>query len=337
VSEPIFTVAMPAYNSERTIASAIGSVLAQTQPDFELIVVDDGSSDATVDVARGFQDSRVRVRRQENAGPGAARNLAIVEGRGRYISMLDSDDLWLPAYLETMGAALDADPKAGLAYTDAWVLDDATGRIRRTTAMHYQDPPVPPPTEPQEFLRQLLIRGNFVFTSGTVRRAALDEIGVFNMLLTPSEDFELWLRIVATGWRAVRVGANLAVYRKHSGSLSSNEVAILRGEGEALRRVVEEYDVPEELRALALRRLRRVDVRAAGLSGDRGIREAMQRLRARAVRVKIALVEPFAWHDRPPPEVEAVLANANRQDAGANARSAVDGDGPQAQNARSEA
>ena len=328
---------MPAYNAERTIASSIGSVLAQTRPDFELIVVDDGSKDSTVEVAHGFGDPRIRVLRQENWGPGAARNLAIRESRGRYVSMLDSDDLWLPMYLETMGAALDADPRVGLAYTDAWVLDDRTGRIRKTTAMHYQNPPLPPPTEPLEFLRLLLRRGNFVFTSGTVRRAALDRIGTYDMLLTPSEDYELWLRIVAHGWRAVRVSADLAIYRKRSGSLSTDELAIVRGEREALSRVIEAYPVPEELRALARRRLRRLDIRIRGLAGDQGIDAALERLRGRAVRAKIALVEPFAWHDRPPAEIERVLADADRQNARANARSAVDGHGPQAQNARSEA
>jgi GT2 family glycosyltransferase len=337
MSEPTFTVAMPAYNAERTIAASIRSVLAQTRSDHELIVVDDGSTDATVEIASGFNDPRVRVLRQENQGPGAARNLAITEARGRYVSMLDSDDLWLPTYLETMGAALDADPRAGLAYTDAWVLDDRTRRIRKTTAMHYQDPPLPPPAEPLEFLRLLVIRGNFVFTSATVRRTTLDAIGAFNMLLTPSEDFELWLRIVAHGYRAVRVGPKLAVYRKRSGSLSTDELAIFRGEREAIRRVVDEYPVPDDIRAIARRRLRRLDARVGGLAGDPGMAEMYQRLRAKAVRVKIALVEPFAWLDRPPAEVEAVLADANRQDAGANPRSTVDRDGPKAEDARSKA
>ena len=337
MSEPTFIVAMPAYNAERTIAASIRSVLAQTRPDFELIVVDDGSSDATFEIVSGFGDRRIRVLRQDNEGPGAARNLAIAESRSRYVSMLDSDDLWLPAYLETMGAALDAEPRAGLAYTDAWVLDDRTRRIRKTSAMHYQNPPLPPPEKPVEFLRLLLVRGNFVFTSATVRRAALNEIGPFNMLLTPSEDYELWLRILASGYRAVRVGADLAVYRKRKGSLSADELAILRGEREAIRRVVEEYDVPEEIRALARRRLRRLDVRVAGLEGERGLGEALQRLRAKAVRAKIALVEPFAWHDRAPAEVEALLAaaDADGQDTRPNPRPAVDGDGAETEHTRS--
>ncbi len=339
MADPTFTVAMPAYNAESTVSASIRSVLSQTRGDFELIVVDDGSTDSTTDVVSRFDDPRVRLLEQENQGPGEARNLAIAHGRGRYVSMLDSDDLWLPSYLEAMGAALDADSGAGMAYTDAWILDHTTGRIRKKSAMHYQDPPVPPPSDPQEFLRLLLIRGNFVFTSTTVRRVVLDAVGPFNMLLTPSEDYELWLRIVSNGYRAIRVEPKLAVYRKRGGSLSTNETAILFGEREALRRVADEYDVQDDVRDLARRRIRRIDRRIAGLSGDEPLSAVVERLRSIAVRAKIAIVDPFAWHDPPPPEVQTLLAaaNANGEDAGADRRPRVGDDGPQAQDARIDA
>jgi hypothetical protein len=313
--EPTFTIAMPAYNSSRTIGAAIRSVLAQTRSDFELVVVDDGSSDdTTAQVARFGDDGRVRLFRQENSGPGAARNLAIIAGRGRYVSMLDSDDLWLPTYLETMAAVLDADPDVGLAYTDAWVLDDATRRIRRTTAMHYQHPPRDPPRDPLEFLALLLKRGNFVFTSTTVRHSALERVGLFEAALKPAEDFGLWLRIVAGGFRAMRTSGNLAVYRKRPGSLSTNEVAILEGERDAVRLVVEEFEVPQWIRDLARDRLRKLDLLLAGLGDENGLMPTLARARARAVRIKAGLVEPFAWHRHPPPEVAALLADANADD-----------------------
>jgi GT2 family glycosyltransferase len=312
--EPTFTIAMPAYNSSQTIGAAIRSVLAQTRSDFELVVVDDGSSDDTTAQVARFEDERVRLVRQENSGPGAARNLAIIAGRGRYVSMLDSDDLWLPTYLESMAAVLDAHPDVGLAYTDAWVLDDATRRIRRTTAMHYQHPPRDPPLDPLEFLALLLKRGNFVFTSTTVRHTALEQVGLFEAALKPAEDFGLWLRIVAGGFPAMRTPGNLAVYRKRPGSLSTNEAAILDGERESVRLVAEEYDVPEWIRALAKDRLRKLDLRLAGLGDESGLVPSLARARARAVRIKAALVEPFAWHRHPPPEVAALLADANADD-----------------------
>lgn len=312
--EPTFTIAMPAYNSSQTIGAAIRSVLAQTRSDFELIVVDDGSSDDTTAQVARFEDERVRLVRQENSGPGAARNLAIIAGRGRYVSMLDSDDLWLPTYLESMAAVLDVHPDVGLAYTDAWVLDDATRRIRRTTAMHYQHPPRDPPRDPLEFLGLLLKRGNFVFTSTTVRHTALEQVGLFEAALKPAEDFGLWLRIVAGGFHAMRTPGNLAVYRKRPGSLSTNEAAILEGERDAVRRVVEECEVPEWIRALAQDRLRKLDLRLAGLGDETGLMPSLARARARAVRIKAALVEPFAWHRHPPAEVAALLTDPNADD-----------------------
>jgi GT2 family glycosyltransferase len=312
--EPTFTIAMPAYNSSRTIGAAIRSVLAQTRSDFELVVVDDGSSDDTTAQVARFEDERVRLVRQENSGPGAARNLAIIGGRGRYVSMLDSDDLWLPTYLESMAAVLDTHPDVGLAYTDAWVLDDATRRIRRTTAMHYQHPPRDPPRDPLEFLALLLKRGNFVFTSTTVRHTVLEQVGLFEAALKPAEDFGLWLRIVAGGFRAMRTPGNLAVYRKRPGSLSTNEAAILEGERDAVRLVVEECEVPEWIRALAQDRLKKLDLRLAGLGDETGLMPSLARARARAVRIKAALVEPFAWHRHPPPEVAALLTAANADD-----------------------
>jgi glycosyltransferase involved in cell wall biosynthesis len=123
-----FSVVIAAFNASFTIASSIRSVIEQTEQCFELIVIDDGSTDSTAECARGFAaDPRLRVIRQSNKGPAAARNAGLRCARGGYVSMLDADDLWLPEYLEVMGAALDGDPGAAFAYTDAWVLDDETG------------------------------------------------------------------------------------------------------------------------------------------------------------------------------------------------------------------
>ena len=319
MGEPTFTIAMPAFNASRTIGAAIRSVLAQTRSDFELMVVDDGSRDATPAVVERFGDERIRLFRQENRGPGAARNLAIREGRGRYVSMLDSDDLWFPTYLETMASILDRHPRAGFAYTDAWVLDDRTRRIRRTSAMHYQHPPRDPPEDPLAFLALLLQRGNFVFTSTTVRREALEAVGLFEAVLKPAEDFGLWVRILAGGFAARRTPGRLAVYRKHPGSLSTNEAALAEGEREAVRLVAEEYDVPGWIRELARARLRKLDRLLAGFGDEPGLAASLARARARAVRAKIAVVDPFSWHRRQPPVVARLLADAHADDKDARA------------------
>jgi glycosyltransferase involved in cell wall biosynthesis len=252
---PTFTVVMPAYNARATIGSAIDSVLAQTRSDFELIIVDDGSTDDTADQVQPYlRDERVTFLSQSNLGAAIARNLALTVARGTYASLLDSDDLWLPRYLEVMGAMLGADPGAAVAYTDAWVLDDRTRRVARITAKTPWHP-TSVPKEPELFLASLLELGNFVFVGATIRRSAIADVGMFRLGVDGSEDYELWLRLSAHGHRFVRHPSPLAIYRRRSGQVSANEEAMRRAGNEVFRVVAEEYRIPESLRALALQRL----------------------------------------------------------------------------------
>ena len=254
MSSPRFTIVIPAFNAARTIGSSIRSVLQQTEQDFEIVVVDDGSTDDTVECARSFAtDPRVRVISQHNKGPSAARNAGVAAARGLYASMLDADDLWLPEYLEVMGGALDANPDAPFAYTDAWVLDDGTGRIRRASAMFYQRPPRTLPDARAFFL--LLLERNFVYTSVTVRRSILDEVGSFDEDLPTGEDWDLWLRIVGRGIRPVRPPGLLAIHRNHPSSLVNDTQKMTRNICEVYRRFAEDPAVDAEVRALAGRKL----------------------------------------------------------------------------------
>jgi glycosyltransferase involved in cell wall biosynthesis len=252
-SLPTFSVVVAAYNAARTLPATIRSVLAQTRSDFELIVVDDGSADGTADAARNARDERVLYVRQQNLGPAAARNAGIEKATGTLVSFLDSDDLWLPDYLETMAAAFDAEPGAGLAFTDAWRLDDTTRRVHRRTIMSQQHPPARPPTDPEELLAALLER-NFVYTSATVRRGMLTAAGGFKTL-TRSEDYELWLRLAAQGARFVNTRKILAVYRDRPGSRIHSVVAMLQGRKEIYEHVLSSYELTAPIRSVAERRL----------------------------------------------------------------------------------
>jgi len=301
-----FTVVMPAYNAERSIGPAIRSVLAQTRGDFELVVVDDGSTDGTADVAGSFADPRVRLVRQENLGLAAARNVGAARGDGQFVALLDSDDLWLPTFLEQMGSALAGDPTAGFAYTDAWVLDDRTRRIARATAMRYQDPPESPPADPEELLRALL-RRNFVFTAATVRRSVFEGVGGYDGTLRASEDYELWLRIAANGYRAVRAEGILAVYRKRAASLSTDVRLMLTSEREVFRLVAEEYEVEQPVRDLAAARKRVRDVQIASLNGERTALGLAYEARKLVVGAKNRVLAPLAWRRVAPPEVAAAF------------------------------
>lgn len=254
-----FSVVIAAYNAADTLGETIGSVLTQTRQDFEVIVIDDGSSDGTAAIAEGFgADGRVRVYSQHNAGPSAARNRAIALARGKYISMLDSDDLWLPDYLAQMGRALDENPQAGLAYASAWRLEEISGRFyRETTAMRRRHPPAP--TLPREQFIAALLRSNFVSGAVTVRHAALERVGGFDVDMTHGEDYELWLRIVISGFAPVRITDQLAIVRVRPGSASANTPAMIAGQRAVYRAVLDRHPASGAVRELTKARLMEFD------------------------------------------------------------------------------
>jgi glycosyltransferase involved in cell wall biosynthesis len=299
-----FTVVMAAHDSARTIQAAIESVRLQTREDWELIVVDDGSSDETAALASSSGDDRIRIVTQENRGPAAARNAGVRLARAPLVSMLDSDDLWLPNYLETMARTLDVEQDAALAYTDAWVLDDGTGRVRKTTEMRYQRPPDPPPVSPREFLEEL-IRRNFVYNSVTAHRDVILALGGYDERLWTGEDWELWLRVAASGRRFVRAPGVLAVHRDHEGSLSSDSERMLMGDREVYRIIEHDWEIDGEIRALAqaLGRSRAEEPRRGGKLADAStiVRSLRRTVRRRTL-----------WHKRPPREIAELLSAVAR-------------------------
>jgi glycosyltransferase involved in cell wall biosynthesis len=249
-TDPRFTVVMPAYNAAGTIESAVASALRQTIQELELIVVDDGSTDDTLARLERFSDDpRVRVVSQQNRGPGAARNTAIGLARGEIVSMLDSDDLWLPTYLSAMDAALRTEPAAGFAYTDAWLLGDE-GKIARKTAMSNSRPPRHPPRDPQQMLLALL-EGNFIYTSASVPRPVLEDVGGFDERFTYGEDYELWLRILESGRSAIRADGILAVHRTRDESLTADKRRFYQGIATVYSTVAREHELPSEARERA--------------------------------------------------------------------------------------
>ena len=294
---PAFSVVVAAYNSAATIGEAIESVRRQTRSDWELIVVDDGSRDATVALAESFADPRLRIVRQpENRGPGAARNRGISLAQAPLVCTLDSDDLWLPTYLETMARALEANPQAAVACTDAWVLDEATGRVRETSVVTPQHPPHPLPDDPPTLLRELL-RRNFIYNSITAHREPLLAVGGYDERLRVGEDWELWLRLGAAGFRFIHVPELLAVYRARADSLTANTRSLLAASRDVYRIVAEDWTAHDELRAFALKLRRRneLHVLAAPVLGP--LLTLRERLRKSAL-----------WRDEPPRDVADLLA-----------------------------
>lgn len=206
MGDATFSVVMPAYNGAATIARAIDSVLAQTDPDWELLVVDDGSRDATrvIVAAHAAREPRVRLLAlARNGGVAAARNAGIDAAGGRYIAFLDADDHWLPAKLALQRQAF-AD--GATVVFGSYFRDGAHGR-RLVSARARVD-----------FRR--LLRGNCI---GNLTGAYDGErLGRFHQQAIGHEDYLMWLEIVRTAGVAVGIAEPLAVYSEGGASLSSN-------------------------------------------------------------------------------------------------------------------
>jgi glycosyltransferase involved in cell wall biosynthesis len=296
---PTFSVVIPAYNTAETLGEAIESVLAQTRDDFEVIVIDDGSSDNTAEIAASFADRRVQVYSQENAGPSAARNRGIELAVGKYVSSLDSDDLWLPDYLVEMGRALEENPRAGFAYTHAWILD-ASDRFRTVPTGAWHQPPTPM-LPPDQFIAELL-RECFV-NAPTIRRAALEQVGGYDKNISHGEDWELWLRLANAGFEAVRVAGPLTIYRNRPGSHSADLVAMADAPTVVYRKVLEHHQISPQVKAIVEARLKAIDRRT---KLDMRILLSMRGAVGTATRgFRVRYLPSNRWHLRsvPPPNV----------------------------------
>jgi len=224
-SAPTFSVLIPAYGTEAYIAAAIESVLAQSRTDWELVVVDDGSPDRLADVvARYLSDSRIRLIRQRNAGVAAALNRAAAASKAPYLVKLDSDDFLLAGYLQAVASVLDARPDVGVVSCDAFVVDEACGRIQRRTYrcafprdIHCQ---------PHRLAR--LLEQNFILAIATIRRTMFTAVGGFDDDPRVIEDWDLWLRLVAAGVEIEILERPLAVYRRRFPSVSRDETGAHR-------------------------------------------------------------------------------------------------------------
>lgn len=206
------SVIIPAYNSEKTILETIQSVQAQTFSDWEIIIIDDGSTDKTIGVVNTIQDSRIQVFSYPNAGVAAARNQGLAHATGNYIAFLDADDLWAPEKLELQLQALQESPQAGLAYSWIYYMDAAGVKL----------------CEPDKKIlaqgnvySELLIE-NFIVNASNplIKREVIEAVGLFDSELKSAEDWEYWLRI-AKNWDFAVIPKPQVYYRQTSGSLSS--------------------------------------------------------------------------------------------------------------------
>lgn len=223
---PIASIIVPAYNVEKTLPETLRALLNQTFRDFEIIIVNDGSTDGTSDVAAGFAaDSRVRIIHQRNRGLAGARNTGIFAARGQFIGFCDADDLWEPEKLAVHVRHLDANPGVGVSYSGSALIDDDGNflgtamkpRLSGIGAVH-------------------ILKRNPVGNGSApvIRRAVFEAIAhrpqheterdwYFDETLRQSEDIECWMRIaITTNWAFEGVPGLLTRYRISGGALSAN-------------------------------------------------------------------------------------------------------------------
>ncbi len=209
---PIISVIIPAFNAEKTIKETIESVLSQTFTDFELIVINDGSTDSTLSILDAIEDDRLKVFTYENRGVSISRNCGIEVATGDFIAFLDADDLWTAEKLELQLQALSTNPQAGLAYS--WVdRVDQSGQFLRPGGH----------STAQGYVYEKLLLRDFIegCSSPLIRKSALLTVGNFDTLLTHAEDWDLWLRL-AERYQFVVVPRTQVFYRDQIGSASYN-------------------------------------------------------------------------------------------------------------------
>lgn len=222
MAEPRISVIIPAFRALGTIDTAIRSVLAQTVPAAEIIVVDDGSPDATADhVRRAWPD--VRVIRQANQGCGMARNTGVAAATGDWLAFLDADDAWLPGKLERQVPETRAE-------TVAVVACRAVGQKA-------------PAFLPHPGFDDFWENNKIVVSSTLVRRDAFEAAGAF-WSRRACEDYHLWLRLTARGWRVANCPEELVVYAPSNLSLSRQIESFAAAEIACLRDIADRFDLP---------------------------------------------------------------------------------------------
>ena len=204
------SVIIPTYNREKYICETIDSVLSQTYKDYEIVVVDDGSTDETGKLLLQY-GGKIKYIYKENGGTACARNLGILNSEGEFIAFLDDDDLWLPEKLKIQMEVFYANPDLGFVCSQAYVIDVSGVIIKKwgQGMFNYET-------------FESLYEADFVLTLTVLaKRRCINEVGLFDEQLLTSEDYDLWLRL-AKKYRFKHINLPLAKYRLHRGNKSKD-------------------------------------------------------------------------------------------------------------------
>lgn len=289
-SVPQVSVIVPLYNSATYIAGTIQSALAQTYRRLEIILVDDGSTDRTAEIVSDYVGPGVRYIYQENRGISAARNAGLRAARGKYIALLDHDDLWFGDKIGRQVALLESRPQVGLVYSDCEIVD-AEGRALRT---YWDDRTAPK----RGHVLADLLAANFVpCPTAVMRMSALRKVGGFSPVFRHAEEYDLFVRI-AEHYPLDYVEAPLAHYRVHADSCTAGNMARLLEEELAV--VTEAFERHPEAMGLlgprATKRLAGIRYAIGKAHYYAGDLAPARRYLSEAIAEAGYLSEPFAFH-----------------------------------------
>lgn len=251
---PTVSVIIPAYNVAPYIGETLDSLLAQTFTDYEVLVTNDGSTDDTEAAILPYQETfggRLIYESQPNQGIAGARNAGLKKARGRYIALLDGDDIWLPAYLAKMVALLESDSTLDLVFPNAWFWGSPNFSGREFQSVF-------PASEPVTF-EKVLKRECYIFGLVMFKRELLDTVGNFDEHLGASEDLDMWLRMLRHGCRFGFTREPLVKYRWRADSLSNNSEQLLKNLDRVYRKWLDDPATTAAQKRLIETQLREAD------------------------------------------------------------------------------
>lgn len=205
------SVVIPAYNAMDYLPKTLESVLRQTFTDFEVLIINDGSSDCILEWFASVTDPRVKLISQENQGLSGARNTGIFQAQGEYIAFLDADDLWAPTKLEKQVAYFEDNPAVGLVHTWTILIDETDKPICEKWSPHLEG----------NVWEEIIVINSVSSGAAMVRRCCFETVGVFARDLSGTADWDMWIRIAYRYPFAV-VKEPLTFYRQHSQNMSKN-------------------------------------------------------------------------------------------------------------------
>ena len=236
---PTVSVIIPTYNRAHLIGRSIKSVLSQSYQDFEIIIVDDGSTDNTKEVVTSFNNERIRyIRHEKNKGEAAARNMGIRVARGKYIAFQDSDDEWLPEKLAKQIELLkNTLPKVGVAYTGFWKIENNEKTYIPFSWVNQKEGDI----------HKELLKGNFIGTPATLlKKECFKKVGMFDEKLFHLVDWELWLR-VSKYYHFKFIDEPLLVAYYDLDNVSTNQNEFIRAQELILEKHFEDFSKDKEL------------------------------------------------------------------------------------------